>query len=135
MARRSDTGRSAPFYDPPNDASTVMRKNAAYIISTPPPNDPFDTVHASRVAFQSVLSVLHGFATTLCIARSLANAEREVDLVGLHEAAGLLCARALDLRPEHGRRLIPRLRSVLEDLDALHTSMVPARADGPSARA
>jgi hypothetical protein len=103
---------------------------------TPPQTiDPFNSTHASRVAYQTVLGVLHGFATTLCIARSLANAERELDLTGLHETAGLLCARALDLRPEHGRKLIPRLRSVLEDLDALHTCLAPTHTDGPVARA
>lgn len=100
-----------------------------------PRNDPFNSIHASRVAYLSVLGVLHGFATTLCIARSLADADQEVDLTGLHETAGLLCARALDLRPEHGRQLIPRLRSVLEDLDALHTSLAPACADGRNPRA
>jgi hypothetical protein len=90
-----------------------------------PPLDLFDTRHSSRVAFQTVLGMLHGFATTICIARSLAGGERQLDLTGLHEAAGVLCARALDLRPEHGRQLVPRLRSVLEELDALHTSLAP----------
>jgi hypothetical protein len=92
-----------------------------------PSLDLFDTRHSARVAFQTVLGMLHGFATTICIARSLAAGERELDLSGLHEAAGVLCARALDLRPEHGRQLVPRLRSVLEELDALHTTLAPSR--------
>lgn len=92
-----------------------------------PIHDFFDTRHSSRVAYQTVLGMVQGFATTICIARSLAAGEREIDLSGLHEAAGILCARALDLRPEHGRQLVPRLQSVLEDLDALHTILAPAR--------
>jgi len=92
-----------------------------------PPRDFFDTRHSARVAYQTVLGMVQGFATTICIARSLAAGEREMDLSGLHEAAGILCARALDLRPEHGRQLVPRLQSVLEELDALHTILAPAR--------
>jgi hypothetical protein len=88
-----------------------------------PALDLFDTRHSARVAYQTVLGMLQGFATTLCIARSLAAGDREIDLSGLHDAAGLLCARALDLRPEHGRALVPRLQSVLEELDALHTTL------------
>jgi hypothetical protein len=91
-----------------------------------PPRDFFDTRHSARVAYQTVLGMVQGFATTICIARSLAAGEREMDLSGLHEAAGILCARALDLRPEHGRQLVPRLQSVLEELDALHTVLAPA---------
>jgi len=93
-----------------------------------PPRDFFDTRHSARVAYQTVLGMVQGFATTICIARSLAAGEREMDLSGLHEAAGILCARALDLRPEHGRQLVPRLQSVLEELDALHTILAPARS-------
>jgi hypothetical protein len=99
----------------------------------PEPHDPFDSTHTKRVAYQAVLDLLHGFATTVSIARCLAGSERQVDLTGLNEAAGRLCARALDLRPEHGRQLITRLRSVLAELDALHTILVPdqQRAHAP----
>jgi hypothetical protein len=92
--------------------------------------DLLDTRRSAQIAFQAVLGMMHGFATTVCIARSLAAGNRDIDLRGLHEAAGVLCARALDLRPEHGRKLIPRFRSLLEELDGLHTILAPATSKG-----
>lgn len=59
----------------------------------------------------------------LAVARVLAEGGRRVDLAGLDDAVGRLCARALDLGPEQGRRLRPRLRAVLAAAAALEAAI------------
>lgn len=60
---------------------------------------------------------------TLRVARALVAADRSVDLAGLQEAIGRLCAAALDLPPEAGRALRPQLATVLSELDSLEHAM------------
>lgn len=56
---------------------------------------------------------------TLRVARVLVELSRPVDLAGLEDAVGRLCAAILDLPPEQGRTLRPQLAAVLAELDAL----------------
>ncbi len=56
---------------------------------------------------------------TLRLARVLAGQRRPVDLAGLEDAVGRLCAACLDLPPELGRAQRPRLAALLAELDAL----------------
>jgi hypothetical protein len=60
---------------------------------------------------------------TLRLARALVEARRSVDLAGLQNAIGRMCAAALDLPPEQGRALRPQLAAVLAELDALERAM------------
>ena len=60
-----------------------------------------------------------GVSATLRIARGLIEGRRQVDLAGLEAMVGLLCARTLDLAPEQGRALRPRLLLLLAELDGL----------------
>ena len=55
----------------------------------------------------------------LTVARALAEMRRPIDLTGLDDAVGRLCAACLDLPPEAGRELRPRLWRLLAELDAL----------------
>ena len=59
----------------------------------------------------------------LGVARALAMTGRQVDLAGLSASAGLLCAKALDLAPDRGRRLRPKLALLRSDLDALSVAL------------
>lgn len=66
-----------------------------------------------------------GVSATLRIARALIAGHRQVDLGGLDAMVGLLCARALDLPPDQGRALRPRLMLLLAELDALTGALAP----------
>lgn len=57
------------------------------------------------------------------IARALARAGREIDLSGLERQAGLLCAKALDLPPDRGRTIRPKLVLLRDELDALSAAL------------
>lgn len=59
----------------------------------------------------------------LGVARALAACGRPVDLAGLSASAGLLCAKALDLPPDRGRRVRPKLALLRNDLDALSAAL------------
>jgi hypothetical protein len=60
---------------------------------------------------------------TLRVARVLVESRRPVDLGGLQNAIGRLCAAVFDLEPAEGRRLRPQLEAVLAELNALETSL------------
>ena len=67
---------------------------------------------------------------TLRMARALVESRRHVDLAGLQDAVGRLCAASLDLPPEQGRALRPQLAAVLAELDALARAMQAADVGG-----
>ncbi len=55
----------------------------------------------------------------LRVALALAAARRPIDLAGLDQRVGRVCAQALDLPPEEGRALRPRLAALLTGIEAL----------------
>lgn len=61
------------------------------------------------------------------VARALAAGGRDVDLTGLDRQIGLLCAKSLDLPPDDGRRLRPRLIALSGAMEALSRTLA-ARA-------
>jgi hypothetical protein len=71
-----------------------------------------------------------GVTQTLGLARGLVEAGRSVDLTGLQDQVGLLCAKALDLPPAEGRAMRGDLIALLARVDALtaavsHASFLP----------
>lgn len=59
-------------------------------------------------------------AAMLRLACGMVAAGRRVNLDGMDQMVGRLCARCLDLPPEEGRVLRPRLAELLSEIDALH---------------
>lgn len=53
------------------------------------------------------------------IARALVDSNRAVDLTGLDCEIGLLCAKSLDLPPDEGRRIRPRLIALFGSVEGL----------------
>jgi hypothetical protein len=51
--------------------------------------------------------------------RALVDANRKVDLTGLECEIGLLCAKSLDLPPDEGRRIRPRLLALFGSVEGL----------------
>jgi hypothetical protein len=83
-----------------------------------PPADPLAQKRRSE-------ALADGVSATLQITRALIEARRHVDLTGLDQMMGLLCAQTLDLPPDQGRSLRPRLIELLHELDEL-TKALPA---------
>ncbi len=77
----------------------------------------------SSAALNAAEAIADGVAATLRVTRALVDSKRDVDLAGFDGMVGLLCARALDLPPEQGRVLQPRLAALLTELDELATAL------------
>ena len=70
-----------------------------------------------------VTALADAVTRVLRLSRELVGSGRVVDLTGLDRAVGLLCAKALDLQPEFGRALRPRLAALLTDLDLMAAAL------------
>jgi hypothetical protein len=64
---------------------------------------------------------------TLGVARGLVEVGRYVDLAGLEDQVGLLCAKALDLPPAEGRVMRGELVALLARVEALSVALLDAR--------
>ncbi len=64
-------------------------------------------------------ALVEALLATLRLARVLAQSHRRIDLAGLDQEIGRLCAAALDLPPAEGHVMRPKLAEVLAELDAL----------------
>lgn len=95
-------------------------------MDTPPDEQGSDGLPA-----QHLRAFADGVSRTLQIARALVEADREVDVSGIENTVGLLCARVLDLPPELGRSLRARLAGLRDDADALSAALA-ARATAPA---
>jgi hypothetical protein len=62
------------------------------------------------------------------VARVLVDSDRVVDLAGLDHQVGLLCAKTLDLPPDEGRRMRPRMIALLGSVEGLSRAFA---AHGP----
>jgi hypothetical protein len=57
------------------------------------------------------------------VAQALLQTGREIDLTGLETQVGLLCAKSLDLPPDEGRRVRPRLIALSGSIEALSRAL------------
>jgi hypothetical protein len=71
----------------------------------------------AMAALTATLAMADSIGASLATTRGLLLAGRRVDLSGLNDLCGRLCARSLDLPPEQGRMLSPRLRMLRDGLD------------------
>jgi len=62
-------------------------------------------------------------AAMLRLARGMLDSGRRIDLAGMEQMVGRLCARCLDLPPEEGRAMRPSLAALLAEIDALNASL------------
>ena len=70
-------------------------------------------------ALRSVEQGAESLLKTLRLARAMLQAQRPVELDGLRDHVGLLCAKVMDLPPELGRTMRLRLVLLLAEVDAL----------------
>jgi hypothetical protein len=78
-----------------------------------------------------VMARLESIGGALSVARGLVRARRHIDLRGLENDVGQLCAACLDLPPEHGRAIRPRLQALLAELDALGDDLATVGSGSP----
>ncbi len=81
---------------------------------------------ATRAPLTELRAFADGVTQTLGVARGLVDAGRYVDLAGLEDQIGLLCAKALDLPPEDGRTVRGELATVLVRVEALSSALLRA---------
>ncbi len=84
----------------------------------PSPLDPLAPMH-------EVEALAEGVAATVRVARGLLEGRRQVEIAGLDRMVGLLCAKALDLPPDQGRQLRPRLLALEHDINRLGAALAP----------
>ena len=74
-------------------------------------------------AYDRLATLAERLSRTVAVARGLTAACRLVDLTGLQDGVGVLCAKALDLDPAQSRRLVPALLELRAQIDNLSTTM------------
>lgn len=77
---------------------------------------PIDTVRALAEELTRIVGV----------ARTLVESGRMIDLAGLNDQVGLLCAAALDLPADEGRRIRARLVALSGSFEALSRALQKA---------
>ncbi len=82
-----------------------------------------------NAALTATLAMADGIGASLATARGLMQSGRNVNLSGLEDLCGRLCARSLDLPPEQGKTLASRLEALWEELDV--TSRMLSRKPDP----
>jgi len=71
-----------------------------------------------------VLGLVTELRSMVDVARALVETGRRVDLAGLDNQIGVLCARTLDLEPEEGRTARLELIRLRADIDRLATKLI-----------
>lgn len=71
----------------------------------------------------AVSAMAEGLLQSFRLARALAGRGRPVELDGMQDSVGLLCAKALDLEPGEGRVLRVALIALREELDQLSATL------------
>jgi hypothetical protein len=88
--------------------------------------DPDDGTAAECAALRERATAV---VSTLQIARALIESQRVVDLAGLDQEIGRICAKALDLPPALGHALRADLVHLLEAVDGLSQALRLAAAE------
>lgn len=78
---------------------------------------------ASFDAQSQVLALAEQTGRMLAIANAMVASGRRIDLAGLHQNAGVLCAKALDLPPERAGFARAELIRLVASLDTLAAGM------------
>jgi hypothetical protein len=66
-----------------------------------------------------LVTLAERLARTVAVARALILAGRVVDLAGIQDGIGLLCAKTLDLQPQQARHMLPALHEMRGQIDSL----------------
>jgi hypothetical protein len=83
-------------------------------------DSPYEATAAVRALAEDLTKIVG-------LACALTESGRAIDLTGLERQVGLLCAQSLDLPPDEGRRVRPRLLALSGSMEVLSRALT-ARA-------
>ena len=83
----------------------------------------------ASVACDRLLTLAARLTRTVAVARALTAAGRVVDLAGLEDGVGLLCAKTLDLDRPDARQILPALLELTAQIDGLRAYIVQSRRE------
>ena len=86
---------------------------------------------ANETPIDAVRALAEELTKMIGIALALVVAGRQIDLTGLDSQIGLLCAKTLDLPPEEGRKVRPRLVALFGSAEELARALAK-RSPRPS---
>ncbi len=75
------------------------------------------------------LAAVESMRQSLGLARAFVGRGRSVELEGVQGGVGLICAKALDLPPEHARALRVALLALRDEVDCLSAALRSERPD------
>ena len=81
-----------------------------------------DAGHVGGPAGQ-LITLAERLGRTAAVARALILAGRTVELAGIEDGVGLLCAKTLDLQRDEAREILPVLHALLAQLTSLTTAI------------
>ncbi len=88
-----------------------------------------DPLSPAPDALLAVNAAIEAMTATVAVALGLAQAGRRLDLAGLDQEIGTICAAALTLPADQGRGVRPALQSLLQAVDALSITLQASRTD------
>ncbi len=88
-----------------------------------PPSFPVFPVEPPGLKQRRVDELATRVVRTLGVARALAERGRRLDLAGIEDGIGVLCAQTLDLPTPDARCMLPVLRAVLAQLECLSAAL------------
>jgi hypothetical protein len=71
----------------------------------------------------SMVTLAERITRTLAVARALIVSGRDVDLAGIEDGIGMLCAKTLDLPNEQARSMLPALYDMRVQVDRLSVAL------------
>jgi hypothetical protein len=84
---------------------------------------PFLPSSDAETPIGAVRTLAEDLTGLIGVAQALVEAGRAIDLSGLDSQIGLLCAKTLDLPPDEGRRVRPRLIALSGSVEALSRAL------------
>jgi hypothetical protein len=96
----------------------------------PMPNLPDVMAPPAALPVQRVAELGSRLSRTLGVARALAESGRQLDLRGIEDGVGQLCAQTLDLPPQDAHGMVFMLREILAQVDALLEILARGRLPG-----
>ncbi len=79
---------------------------------------------------QRLTALAAHLSRSIALARGLILGGRLIDVTGIDDRVGVLCAQTLDLSPEDASEMLPALRGVLTQVELLAAAL-PKSAGGP----
>ena len=72
---------------------------------------------------ENLVTLAERLIRTLAVGRALVVAGRTVDMSGIQDGIGLLCAKTLDLSPRQGKQMLPALLELTAQIDSMSRAL------------